>query len=240
MKQTVFIIIVLIFTNSAFSNEAVEVMRGFIYRKGTQEQDLMYVQKEIREEFSEGERISHQYYSDNEELEAFETVRLKNGEIDFYETAINGLNFQGSLQLKENSIKLIRVRNGKSKEREIRIKENLIVGPMLPSFVEQNAYKLMEGEKVDFYLPFFDRMTLIPMILEAKDRPDNGGDGTFTIEMRLKSRLLNLFIDPIDMVMDSNTGKIVEIHGPTILPDPENSNSKDYVDANIYYEYGGI
>ncbi len=240
MKQIVLMIIISIFMESAFSNEAVEVMRGYIYRKGTQEQDLMYVQKEIRQQFDKAESISHQYYGADNELEAFETVKLENGVIDLYETAINGLNFEGSLQIKENSIKLMRVQDGKFKEREIRIKENLIVGPMLPSFVEQNADDLMAGEKVVFYLPFFDGMTLIPMVLEAKDSRDNGESNTFTIEMKLKSRLLSLFIDTIDMVLDKNTGKIVEIHGPTILPDPVNSSSREFVDANIYYEYGGI
>ena len=240
MKQVVFLIILTILIQSALAGEALEVMRGFIYRKDSLEKDLMYVQKEIRQEYNKGERISHQYFGLDNELEAFETVELDNGQIELYETAINGLGFKGSLQIKENRIRLIRIQEGKTKEREIKLRDNLIVGPMLPTFVEQNVDILLEGNTVDFYLPFFDRMTLIPMVLETKEGATDSVKGSVIIEMRLKSRLLNLFIDPIDMVMDLSSGKIVEIHGPTILPDPVNSDSKEFVDANIYYEYGGI
>ncbi len=241
MKRNMMVWILLIFTlGYAFPSEEVEVMKGFVYREGSEEKDLMYIQKEIREGTYDSLKISHRYFSSDEELEAYESVVLENGSLGLYETAINGLGFKGSLELVDGRVRLVRVKDGKYREKKIRNRENLVVGPLLPSFVEENISTLQKGETVVFHLPFFDGMTLIPMLLEAKE-----GDRDYTgrhvvVEMRMKSRLLSWFIQPVDMTFDLDMEKITEIHGPTILPDPRGGGGKDYVEANIYYQYGGI
>lgn len=240
IRKLVFLIVCSLPWQHVYSSEQEEVMRGFIYRQGSDEKDLMYVQKESREGDSESLRISHHYFDSEEELEAFETVVLENGRIRQYETSINGLDLYGSLSLVDDKVRLMRRQKGKLKERDIGYREGLIVGPMLPQFMEQNMEALLGGDAVGFHLPFFERMTLIPMVLEMKG---NGGDrsgSTVVVEMKLKSRILNWLIDPVDMVWDLDQGKIIEIHGPTILPDPRGGNGGDYIDANIYYQYGGI
>lgn len=240
MKKILFMLFISLFISNLYSFEENEVMRGMIYRQDSIEPDLLYVQKEFRSGDLSSEEISHRYFGSDNEMEAFETVTLENGKIDFYETAINGLGFSGTLQFENKRIKITRIMNGKTKTKSLRMRNDLIVGPMLPSFVQENLQVLSEGDVVHFHLPFFERMTLIPMILVRKKGLERETDSTMIIEMKLKSRLLNFFIDPVEMTVDMNKGKIIEIHGPTILPDPGGEKSKKHVDADIYYEYRGI
>jgi hypothetical protein len=240
IRKIVFLIVCSLPWQQAFSSEQEEVMKGFIYRQGSEEKDLMYVQKETREGDSESLKISHHYFDSDEELEAFETVVLESGRIQLYETAINELDIYGALMMEDDRVRLVRRQKGEMKERNINYREGLIVGPMLPFFVEQNMETLLKGDRVGFYLPFFERMTLIPMVLEMKDKHEKSSDSRIVVEMKLKSRILSWLIDPVDMVWDLDREKIIEIHGPTILPDPRGGNSGDYINANIYYEYGGI
>lgn len=238
-KYNIAIFIFGIITMSLFSSEKIEVMNGNIFRQGTAGEELLYVQKEyiVGDEIS-GE-ISHHYYAGGEELAAFETVFVNNGELILYQTAINELNFNGSLRKVDDKLEIIREKNGRVRTKSVNWKDNIVVGPMLSYFIKENIELLLKGEELEFHLPYFDIMTLIPMRLKALKGSEYETSETFAIEMTLKSPLLRLLIDPVEMILSREDGSVLEIHGPTILPEPGQSNSNKLVNADIIYSYGG-
>jgi hypothetical protein len=241
MKNLILLTItgVFLIANSLFSNEKTEVMTGFIYKQGSWKKDLLYIQKEFLTGNSKNGEISHQYFNTAEELAAFETVSLNNGNINFYETEIRELDFYGSLRQRGDSLEMVRIVKGKEKTKQISGKTNILVGPMLPYFIKDNVDLLLDGEELDFYLPYFDFMTLIHMELEKKSGQDRITGNTMIIEMKIKNPLLKLLVESIEMVINLKNGSIEEIHGPTILPEPGLSNKNKLVNANIFYNYGG-
>jgi len=216
------------------------VMEGLIYRQDSVEEDLMYIQREFREEIPGGMRISHIYYHENGSVAAYEKVTLMNGEIVYYETVFNDLSVAGSISLEEDGFSLSLEEKGKTKDRQVNFRDGLMAGPMLPSFIRENRETLLRGEPVEFLLPYFDKMVLVPFKLVRK-RGAEVENGEVVIQMKLKNFLLGMLIEPIDFVMDTETGRIRKIHGQTILPEPGHTgrgNGK-LLSADIFYSYGG-
>ncbi len=221
IKYKIIIFIYVSLTVSLFSSEKIEVMNGNIIRQGTS-----------------GE-VTHHYYSRGEELAAFETVFLNNSELILYKTAIYELGFTGSLRKIDDKLEIIREKNGKVRTKSINWKDNIVVGPMLSYLIKDNNELLASGEVLEFRLPYFDIMTLIPMKLKAVKGYEDGVSETFAIEMTLKSPLLRLLIDPVELILNRENGSVIQIHGPTILPEPGQSNPNKLVDAETFYSYGG-
>lgn len=49
---------------------------------------------------------------------------------------------------------------------------------MLPGFLEENLQLIEKGQTIEFFLPYFDFLTLVPMVMKLKkeDGRMNGGD----------------------------------------------------------------
>lgn len=238
-KYQIILFIYISLTVSLFSSEKIEVMNGNIFRQGTSGEELLYVQKEYMVGDEESGEISHHYYARGEELAAFETVFVNNGELLLYKTAIDELGFSGSLRKVDDKLEIIREKNGKIRTKNINWKDNIVVGPMLSYFIKDNIELLARGEALEFHLPYFDIMALIPMRLKAAKGYEDVSNETFAIEMTLRSPLLRLLIDPVEMILDRENGSVLQIHGPTILPEPGQGNPNKFIDADIFYSYGG-
>lgn len=240
MKSIKLVIIIGLFSvTNIFSAEKTDVMSGSLYRQRSMKQELLFTQREYIVGNENTGEIVHQYFGVDQELAASENVKKLDGKLVSYEIVITELNFKGSLNLSGDKFELIREKNGKIKTKSINMTDNIVVGPMLSYFIKENMSTLLSGEEVNFMLPYFDLMSLIPMRLKAKKDFKGSSDNILLIEMALKSPLLRLLIDPVDFVLDKETGTILEIHGPTILPEPGLGNPRKLVDADIYYTYRG-
>ncbi len=211
-----------------------QTVEGRIFRKDG-ERELLYVQKEFFRSMGNTSEISHVYFKENQLEAAFEKVTVSQGKLDFYEVAINDLDSYGSIIREGDSLRLYFRQNEKEKSREIPYETSLLTGPQLPGFIQQNRNRLIRGEVLDFHLPFLERQTIIPfqLIPGRNDAPE----GLISVEMKLKNLFLGMFIDPVEFLIDTDSGRVMEIHGPTILPDPYSSRKKTTVDTQIYYNY---
>jgi hypothetical protein len=213
-------------------------MEGAIYAQGFSRQDLLYTQKDFIDVAGNQTVLTHVYYREDGSQAAYERVFLENGVIVNYQTEIFDLDMYGEKTRNGSSMTISQQQGGKSKEKIREWDENLVAGPMLPSLIGENRGIPAEGKKVEFLLPFFDIQTLIPFKLVSKNGLDDGG--RLTVQMKLKNGLLGMLIKPIDFVVDMDTGLVLEIHGPTILPVPGSSSKNNLVKANIYYSYENI
>lgn len=211
-------------------------MEGSIYSQGSSDRNLIYTQRDSVEVFGSQTILTHEYYRDDGTQAAYERVVLDNGEIVNYQIEIFDFDMYGEITRNGSSMTILQQQGDKIKVKNQDWNENLLTGPMLPTFIGENRDLLAEGERILFHLPFFDTQTLIPFKLEKKNGQEVGDQ--LIVQMKLKNGLLGMLIKPIDFVIDMNTGLVLEIHGPTILPNPETSNKNDLAKAHIYYSYG--
>ena len=219
-----------IFTLTAIEQTA----EGRIFRKEG-DKELLYIQKEyvrIMENFSE---ISHVYFKEDQTEAAFEKVTIEQGELEFYEVGIEDLDSYGSITREGDELKVYFRQSGKEKTREIPYERTLVTGPQLPEFIQNNKDSLIKGETVYFHLPFLERQTIIPFQLIPRE--NNSRENRITVQMKLKNFFLGMLIDPVDFILERSSGRVLEIHGPTILPDPYSLGKNSMVNTQIYYNY---
>lgn len=234
--KLIVVILILVNISNISGKERFLSMSGNIYRSGTDRGDLLFRQ----EEYVIGDNINgiieHKYYSADNNLAAFESVTLLDGRIGRYETKIREIGFSGLIEIDGEYLIVTRNIENRVRTRKIRNKDNVIVGPMLPQFIKDNLPILKEGEVVDFHLPYFDFLTLVPLEMKMIEGRDRAND-LLSVEMTLKSAFLSLFIDPIEFLIDGETGEVQEIHGQTILPESGYGNPRKMVYAEIYYTH---
>lgn len=214
-----------------------ESMEGIIFKQNTSE--IIYTQKEIIKEYNNSRQIEHIYYRTDGSMAAQESVILINNELVYYETILDDLGMKGTIRREEDKMIISYNVDNILKERSIKWREGLVTGPMLGGFVIENRERVQQGEKIEFLLPFFDRQLLIPFRLNYIESEKSENEKEIIIEMKLKNFLLGMLVEPIEFVLDSYDGTIKEIHGPTILPDPQNSDKNQMLFADIFYSYEG-
>lgn len=238
MKKHIFyIFLLMILTSQLLVSQANQLtMYGEIYRQDTGFTDLIYTQKEfVTGDYNNG-IIQHIFYNKENQIKALESVELLDNKITNYDFKILDFNILGNLKQKDNKLIITRILNGKEKQKELELKNNIVVGPMLPQYIETNLIKIKNGESLLFFIPYFDMLTLIEMEIVNMN---SGSINEIDVEMRLNNPILGFLLPAVKMTLDNN-GKIIIINGPTILPDPAKPNSKKRVNTEILYKYGDL
>jgi len=96
-------------------------------------------------------------------------------------------------------------------------------------FILEHFDNLLAGETVTFQFLAPSRLTWTPLQIEPQ-----GQDGRrLNLTLRLQNTLLNWIIDPIHLVYNRDTRRLLEYRGLTNLPRPEDGNYR----ARIVYSY---
>lgn len=215
--------------------DSIQTMEGRIYRDGTDKSDLMYIQKEFIEVNNGVKTITHSYFNPEGEEIAKEWVEIDGGDVLFYGNRFNTIDTFGMLSKDNNNYNMIYNNGNRSRDKDLTLSNTWVAGPLLSDHLAENLEEILEGERIEFNLPFFDRLTTVPFVFELKE--DKPAEDKAVVVFKLKNFLLGMLIEDIDFVVDRESGRVMEIHGPTILPDPRNPDSKGQVNANIYYTY---
>lgn len=223
--------IILFISNSIFSEDLLPTFTGILYREGTTE--LIYTQKEFKEKSKEESKIWHNFYDKSGELKASETAKLNNNSLYSYDLELKDLDFKGNIIFNSDDLVMTRYSKDSIKSKTFKVGKDILVGPLLPQYIKNNFKAIKSGEAIYFYLPFFDMLTFVEMKIKSIET----NASSTTIEMKLKNPLLSFLISSVFMELDSE-GTIKEIHGPTILPDPETPGSKKTINTDIIYKYG--
>lgn len=237
MNKTVFLFSLLAVNSFFIYSLERESMEGVIFKQDTSE--IIYTQKEVIRDFENSRQIDHIYYRTDGSTAAQESVLLVDDKLVYYETVLDDLGMKGTIRREEDKMVISYNIDNKTKERSIKWKDDLVAGPMLGGFIIENRERVQQGENIEFLLPFFDKQVLIPFKLVHIERDNSDIDEEIIIEMKLKNFLLGMLVDPIEFVLDGSDGTIKEIHGPTILPDPQNTKKNQMLFADIFYSYQG-
>ncbi len=238
MKYHVLGLFFLIFTSLTVSDISAttrEIFTGRVFYKNSAKDEPVYIQKETERIQGKTKEILHEYYDNSGNLAAYELVQLNQGEIEYYRIEIFALDVFGEISRNGESMVIRQVQGDKDRSRTHKWEDSLLMGPLLPTFISQNRKDLARGESFNIELPFLDTQRTIPFRLK-QIRLDQE-TRTMVVEMSIRNILLVNLIEPVEFLVALDTGRILEIHGPTILPDPGSRRQKDLLEADIYYTY---
>lgn len=220
---------------SLLSAQVYEGFQGSIFPRGESGTYPVYTQKEYTEIHSDTRILIHEYYKEDGTLAAYERVVIRDGEIQLYVSEILDLNLYGEIRRSGTEMIIRQVLEGKEKIKVHDWDNSLSAGPILPGILAENRELLAAGESIEIQFPFFEMQRLIPF--RIKRIGGDVQDGQLSVQMKLKNVFLGMLIDPIEFVLDMETGRVLEIHGPTVLPPPGSTKKNDFLDATIYYDY---
>ena len=96
-------------------------------------------------------------------------------------------------------------------------------------YILEHFDRLLAGETVSFQFLAPSRLTWTPLLIEPR-----GLDGQrLRLTLRLQNPLLNWILDPVQLVYDRDSRRLLEYRGLTNLPRPDKGNYR----ARIVYNY---
>lgn len=206
-------------------------LEGVIYNGESINKEVLYIQK-ISSDLIQNTLI-HEYYDVDGALTAYEKYTKNSLGYDVYDFSIVTQGKIGTMKIYDDYVEILYNYENKVKSKNKKIKGDIITGPTMDNYIKTNFDIFLMGEERVAYLPSFDFLTLIPF----KFVPTVIDNEQVQITMKLKNFLLGRLIEPVNFIYSIKDRKLIEIHGPTILPVP-NSDSNKFINADIYYTEG--
>ena len=215
---------------------AEELFTAEVYLQGSNKSQLIYNYVNKIEQQDGVLTLTHQYLYPSGRLFAGEEVVLSGGEFLTHSTTFPDLGEKSILYRDGNNMEMRFTRDGKEKRKNISYSDSLIFGPTQQDFIKENLDLLKNYRKTSFQLPVPEFLTTTRFTLRRIDDSEYLRDGTIVLEMKSNNLLLLFFTKPIQFVVDEDSGRILEIHGPTVLKHKVREKW-EFLIADIYFEY---
>jgi len=237
-KQSLFsiglLIIILIFP---YHVKAKVIMTGRIYKKDSNKKELLFIQK-IENTTNKNKRILKNKYTDPEgKFVAVEETVLVNGMLSKYTVHYAAGGCGCTLKREGDDVVFNFERDDKKEKGREKFSRSIVTGPTMIDFIVKNWQKIYRGESVYFLLPAMNMMRLAKFKFDLQEKSVYGGEGRAVIRLNISNIFFRFFIDPVDFVFDKKNKKIIEIHGPTLLPRKVGNKYETQTPASIYYIY---
>jgi len=207
-----------------------------IYPGNSAGEEPVYVY--FNESIREGDTLTlrHMYTYPDGPLFAMEEVVLKNGEMVAHRTHFPVLREYSEILRTGDRIDMEFSRKGKSRSRNLRYDPDFVFGPTQQDFIRKHFAALMAGTSVRFTIPVPEFRVTATFSLQRVERSPYCRPGTEVLEMKTRNLLPAIFAEPNYFVVDADTGRILEVHGPTVLK-TEVNDSWEFLTVNIYFDY---
>ncbi|MBW6458789.1 MAG: hypothetical protein K0B52_06485 [FCB group bacterium] len=227
-------VFVLLFTAAL---QAQEMPEAEVYLQGSNKEILLFTFKQS-EEHSGNERIWTQYYyqpdgtlfaTDQLILDAKENWHT-------HKTAFPLLNEHSVMERKGNKVDFLFARDGKERTRTRNVETPIVFGPTQQRFLYQIKDRLLKGEVISLYTPAPEFTRLIEFRVQRIYDSPYERPGAVVAEMSTQNPIISWFLGKSHYVADIETGRILEIHGASILK-REVNGKWEYVNVEMYYTY---
>jgi hypothetical protein len=213
-----------------------DLFTGDIYLAGTNKGQLIFLQKNSVLKNGDQVILRHTYTRPNGELAVQEDVIFEKDSFVKYLVEFDESDCGCVLDRKGDKLLFGFTRGDTSAKGEADYTSNLVMGPTLTRFVHRNWKSLVQGETVFFYLPAMSLQRIARFrIYNNTESPWNRA-GVIVLKMDLANLFLRGFLDPVDLVYDLRTKRLVEIHGKSLLQRRVNGKYENPV-VDIYYRY---
>jgi len=216
---------------------AEEPFIGDIYLAGTNRGMLIFRQRNSVTRKGDITVLKHTYTHPNGRVATVEEVILKNGVFEKYFVDFEKSTCGCTLERDGGRIRFGFTRGDVSRKGEDAFVPTLVMGPTLSLFVRSRWDRLVRGETVYFHFPAMTLQRIVRFQLSRHDSSPYARKGVMVVKMDIANVLLRLLVDPVDLVYDMNTRRVLEIHGKSLLEREVDGRVENPI-VDIYYRYG--
>jgi hypothetical protein len=218
---------------NAFSDE---IFNAKVYASDDSTKTVLYNYKATKTVKDSIVTLSHSYATLSGDLFAIEKIVLNNNNLALYEMKFPLLNEASSIIPVDDKVEIFFERDKKQKSKLISMPDDLVYGPTFQDFITENLEKLKNGENIRFSLPAPEFQRTVYFKIKKIENSQYAKPGSIVVEMKTTNILLWFIAKPIQYCLDEGTGRIKEIHGPTLLKRQVNGKW-EYFDSDIYITY---
>lgn len=233
MKYNIILIITIVIATSLFADDEY-IAR--VYNTDTSPSTFLYYHYSEQKNLDDQEILYHYYLLPDSTDAVVEKAIIVNGKLKEYTSDFLILNEQSVLELDNGILTITYTKDGKTKTKTMDFNDTLLVGPLFVEHLVAHWDGLMAGETVKFRLPAADMLTTAGFYLKQIDDSKFQKPGTVVIKMGVSSIFLKLLIKPSYFVMNTETRKVEEIHGLSILPHKKDGDWKKTTNVEIYFD----
>ena len=216
---------------------AEEPFTGKVYLQGTNRGVLLFIQKNNKIQKDNKTIMKHTYTTPEGKMAAVEEVAYVNDTLDSYTVDLAYGNCGCVLNRKGQKVTFGFTRGDSSKKGTADYTNDIVMGPTLNDYVKTKWSRLIKGEKVYFMLPAMSLQRMAKFYLEKNPQSPYARPGVMVVKMNISNLIFRAFVDPVDLVYDMETKRIVEIHGKSLLQRKVGDKIENPV-VDIYYQYG--
>ena len=182
--------------------------------------------------------LTHTYRKIDGSVATIERVTLERGEIRAYEVDFTNSVCGCELRTDGDSMIYGFTRDNTKKSSRKPVQRDLVTGPTLNAFIVNNWTALRSGTTAYFHFPALELQQSVRFRMYLNRTSRYARSGALVMTMDTSNLLLRLLVDPVDLVIDERTMRLVEIHGKSLL-EREVGGKKVNPVVDIYYEYEG-
>ncbi len=216
---------------------AEEPFTGKVYLQGTNKGVLLFIQKNYRIQKDNKTIMKHIYTTPEGKMAAEEKVVYINDTLDSYTVNMAYGNCGCVLNREGQKVTFGFTRGDNSKKGTADYTKDIVMGPTLNDYVKLKWKRIANGEKVYFMLPAMSLQRLAKFYLEKNPQSQYARPGVMVVKMNISNLIFRAFVEPVDLVYDLETKRIVEIHGKSLLQRKVGDKIENPV-VDIYYQYG--
>ncbi len=214
-----------------------DLFNGDIYLAGTNKGVLIFRQRNMVEKRGDITILTHTYTHPDGSIATVEEVTLRKGSFEKYEVDFKKSTCGCLLERDGDTIRFGFTRGDVNRKGEAKYVSSLVMGPTLTRFVHSRWERLLKGETVFFYFPAMTLQRIVRFQMAKHDASPYNREGVMVVKMDIANVFLRLLVDPVDLVYDLRSKRILEIHGKSLLEREVNGRIENPI-VNIYYRYG--
>ncbi len=234
LSLTVFITLGISYGMFAFSPE--DRFFGRVYLAGTNPPELIFTHENLYEKSGDSETLTHVYKAPDGSVATVERVLLKEGFVDRYEVDFTTSECGCLLTRKGDDMEFSFTRGEKDKRGIRDYETNLVTGPTLNAFAAKNLDRLRAGNAAELYLAAMPFQQVVKFRLTNDQASRYNRSGAVVLKMVTSNPLFRLFAEPVYLVVDEGSKRIMEIHGKSLLERVVNGKKENPV-VDIYYTF---
>jgi hypothetical protein len=215
-----------------------DLFRGSVYLAGTAPRELIFTHENDFAVVDGATTLTHTYRNIDGSVATVERVTLKRGSISTYEVDFTNSECGCALRADGDFMVYAFTRGDSKKTSRKPVQKDLVTGPTLNAFIADNWAALGSGDTAYFHFPAMELQQSVRFRMYRNRTSQYTRTGVLVLTMDTASALLRLIVDPVDLVIDERTKRLVEIHGKSLLEREVNGKTENPV-VDIYYEYTG-
>jgi hypothetical protein len=206
-----------------------------IFAAGSDQKTMLFRMSAALNEYTDGSRrFSSEYFDANETPSLKEEAWFQNLDLKSYRVSQQQLNETYEVKVDGEKLQFLVTRNGETEELRRAKPGNLIIGPNLVPFVQSHWRELENDQEVTASLVVPEMKDYFTFQLRKLRVLDGHGEKRIVVQMKPKNFIIAAFVRPIELIVNSDGSRILEIHGRMVPKLKQGSRWVDFEGEAIF------